>query len=116
MPVRQLETLPAEPFAPYGNIRLTTDRTIIRKVVGDAAFFELEMLALEAMFPDFPEIGTVFPALSFNTSERAKLTFYDRVDMGKVEDDTPDVRNWGRKFPDDGGQMYQVAARLCKWT
>lgn len=114
---KQLESLGSEaPIAAYGTVKTTQDRWIIIQVVGLERFYELERLAAEAMFPECPELAIMHPVLSFNTSERAKLTFYESMSLGKLDENPPDLRNWGRKFPEDGGFMYQQTARLCKWS
>lgn len=117
VPTKQLESLGREaPYAAFGNVKATKDRALIVQVVGAALYAELEMQAAEAMEPDFPEFAILYPVLSFNTEERPRLAFYDRLDMGKMDEGTPDLRSWVKKLPADDGVMYQHAARLCRWT
>lgn len=116
MKTRALETMPAEPPSAYGFVKVTMDKAVILEVVGKDRYRDLEAQASEAFFPECPELAIVYPVLSFNTSERAKLTFYESFDLPKLDENPSDLRNWGKKFPEDGGHMYQQAARLCKWS
>lgn len=110
-------TQSAEPFAAYGNVKVCKRLDVIRAVIGDDRFCRMESEAAKALYPEFPELALTIPVLSFNTSERAKLTFYLKLDVGKLtEDETEDLINWGAKLPEDGGFMYQQAAKLMKWT
>lgn len=113
---KQIRNVGVPEGAAYGNVKTTTDYAIIIQVVGKETYWELSTQAAIAMYPEFPELAIMYPALSFSTSERAKLTFYQSMSLGKLDEDPPDLLNWGKKLPEDGGLMFQHAAKLCKWV
>ena len=115
--LKTLEGPQVTPVAYSGNVRVCRDAKIIMEVVGKATYWELEMLAAEALEPECPELALLIPVLSFNTMERAKLTFYKTLELGDLKDDaTPDLLNWGKKLPEDGGAIYRKTAQLMKWS
>lgn len=106
----------AEPPSAYGNVKVCRNIGVIRRVLGDKLFDELFVAASEAMFPELPEAAILHPALSFNTAERACLSFYSSDRIGKMEEDPIDVQSWKRKLPEDGGHMFRQTATIMKWS
>lgn len=106
----------AEPPSLYGNVKVCRNTDVMRRVLGDKLYDELFAAASEAMFPELPEAALLYPALSFNTAERACVAFYSSETMGKLADDPADVRSWKKKLPEDGGHIFRQTATLMKWT
>lgn len=103
-----------EPLSYFGDVKICSDQKIIVEIIGISLYWELNMQAAEALFPDFPELAMIIPVLSFNTLQRAKLSFYQSLTVGKL-DETDIPLNWSKKLPDDDGMMYQKCAKLMKW-
>lgn len=117
MVVKHMEGVQAaEPPSVYGNVKVCRNKEVMRRVLGDKLYFELEALAAEALFPELPEAAILFPALSFNTAERACLSFYNSESIGKFADDPVDILSWRRKLPEDGGEIFRQVATLMKWS
>lgn len=111
----QLETMPAEPPSAYGVVKTCTRPDIIQAVIGAENYHNFFMMAATELEPDFPEIAILHPVLSFNTAERAKISFYTSVTLGKLDEETPDLLSWSKKLPEDGGFLYQKTAKLMRW-
>jgi hypothetical protein len=68
------------------------------------------------MFPECPELAYMFPVLTFNTSERARLSFYESLAFDKPLAEAGEIRAWHRKLPEDGGELYRKACTIVKWA
>lgn len=106
----------AEPPSAYGNVKVCRNTEVMRRVLGDSLYDQLFADASNALFPELPEAAILYPALSFNTAERACVSFYTAENIGKMADDPFDVQSWKKKLPEDGGYMFRQTATLMKWT
>jgi len=86
----------------------------MEEILGPDAFDDAFFQAGRALFGE-AESYTMYAILYFNTQDRAILTFYDQIEQPvKIEDWAP--KSWRKKFPDDGGEMYQRAVKIMKWS
>lgn len=110
-------TQSSEPPAIYGNIRTCNNERIIKHALGIERYEALHNEAAQALEPDFPEIALLYPALWFNALERPTIVFFDSLAVGSLKEvNTPDVRSWKRKLPDDDGELFRATAKLMKWN
>ena len=113
--VVRLET--GTPPAPaIGDIRVCKDAAQVRAILGPDEFWRLHAEASEAMFPECPELAFMYPVLTFNTSERGRLSFYESLAFDGPLSEAADIRAWHRKLPDDGGELFRKAQTIMKWA
>lgn len=104
------------PALAIGDIRVCKDATKVLEILGYDAYWEFHQEASLALFPECPELAFMFPVLSFNTSERPRLSFYEDLAFDGPLSEAPDIRAWHRKLPDDGGELFRKAQTIMKWA
>ena len=105
-----------EPPSYSGTVKTCKQEDIIRRVLGESKYSELYLEAARSIDPDCPEWVLLHAALSCNALERPRIMFYDRLELGKLDDDsTENAQSWARKLPDDDGETYRKTAQFMKW-
>jgi len=101
----------------YSDVKSTKDAKQIRAILGDTLYDELFTEGCNALLRNpGVKIGSgqviFWPVLIFNTLERPIYRLYDTLDAPV---DGPEPIHWQKKLPEDGGELFRRAQKICDW-
>lgn len=101
----------------HSDVKVTKDAKQVRAILGDALYDKLFAAGCNDLLSRpsamiVPGAVIFHPVLIFNTQERANFRLYDTLEAPL---DGPEPQYWSKKLPEDGGELFRKAFKLCGW-